>query len=147
MKKYQQGDVLIIEIEDEETFKELSKPAYESTHAKHNGNKGNVVLAFGEVTGHSHQFKPKDMTGGPKLNSYHRSSLDYSTEFDRKKYGPKGRPTIIEDEAFAIQVLADKGMTLYHEEHAPLTVPPGNYQVKIVQEFDHMTQRAARVYD
>ena len=54
---------------------------------------------------------------------------------------------IIDDEAKAIQVLADEGMTLYHEEHAPITVPPGKYQIKIVQEFNHMTQSQARVWD
>tara|TARA_R110002051_G_scaffold58842_1_gene108042 strand:+ start:2214 stop:2639 length:426 start_codon:yes stop_codon:yes gene_type:complete len=139
-KKYQQGDVLLIEIEDDDKFDKFAKPNHWSMHEKNNGDGGNVVLAFGEVTGHSHQFKPEDMAGVPVLKSYHTKSRVY----ENGTYSDKER---IDDEAKAIQILADDGMTLYHEEHAPLTVPPGNYEVKIVREFDHMTQRVTRVWD
>lgn len=140
MKKYQQGDVLIIEIPEDcdDEWKKVTKPEYSSIHEKENGDGGNVVLAFGEVTGHSHQFKPEDMMNGKKLLSYHTKQT---------QYGDRGTTDIIDDEAKAIQVLADEGMTLYHEEHAPITVPPGRYKIKIVQEFNHMTQSQARVWD
>ena len=69
MKKYQQGDVLIIEIENDDEWKKASESQYRKTHIKRNGDDGNVVLAFGEVTGHSHQFKPEEMLndGSDKL--------------------------------------------------------------------------------
>ena len=140
MKKYQQGDVLIIEKENDDEWKKASESQYRKTHIKRNGDDGNVVLAFGEVTGHSHQFKPEEMLndGSDKLLSYHDIN---------SKYSEGGSSDVIEDEAKAIQVLADEGMTLYHEEHAPITVPPGRYRVKIVQQFDHMTQTVSRVWD
>ena len=143
MKKYQQGDVLIIVIPEgsHAEWEKVTNGKYTDTHTKENGDGGNVVLAFGEVTGHSHQFKPEDMVAneGQKILSYHTKHT---------QYGEKGtKRDIIDDEAKAIQVLADEGMTLYHEEHAPITVPPGKYQIKIVQEFNHMTQSQARVWD
>lgn len=33
---------------------------------------------------------------------------------------------------------AEKEFTLKHEEHKPLTLPPGNYRIKIAREFDYL---------
>ena len=38
-------------------------------------------------------------------------------------------------------------VTLKHEEHNPIELPPGKYVVKIVREFDHITRRAGYVAD
>lgn len=42
---------------------------------------------------------------------------------------------------------APNGATVKHEEHKPITVPPGNYQIGIVQEYDHFAEEARRVAD
>lgn len=34
-----------------------------------------------------------------------------------------------------------------HEEHKDLYLPPGNYKVRIVQEYDHMAEEARNVID
>ena len=41
----------------------------------------------------------------------------------------------------------EETVTLTHEEHAPLDLPPGKYMVHIVQEFNHITRRAQNVAD
>ena len=38
-------------------------------------------------------------------------------------------------------------VTLTHEEHDPIDVPPGKYLVRIVQEFDHIAGRTRYVAD
>lgn len=39
---------------------------------------------------------------------------------------------------------AEKEFTIRHEEHKPITMPPGRYQIKIAREFDYL-QRASRM--
>ena len=41
----------------------------------------------------------------------------------------------------------EEPVTITHEEHNPLDVPPGKYVVRIVREFDHMTGRSRYVAD
>jgi|TARA_B100001964_G_C14093125_1_gene535729 hypothetical protein len=144
MKKYQQGDVLIVEI-DEKRMKELEKESSSDsgpTESITSANGEPVVLAFGEATGHSHQIKPKK---GDVINHFHNSRIDYTVPFNYATM-KDGRPRILEDEAKALQIIADE-VTIYHEEHNPITVPRGNYEVRIVREFNHMTQRIQRVWD
>jgi hypothetical protein len=43
--------------------------------------------------------------------------------------------------------VCEETVTLTHEEHAPLDLPPGKYMVHIVQEFNHITRRAQNVTD
>ena len=42
---------------------------------------------------------------------------------------------------------APDGTTITHEEHKPITLPPGKYKVGIVQEFDHFEEESRRVQD
>jgi hypothetical protein len=42
---------------------------------------------------------------------------------------------------------APNGGTVKHEEHKTITVPPGNYRVGIVQEYDHFAEEARQVRD
>jgi hypothetical protein len=39
------------------------------------------------------------------------------------------------------------GCTLYHEEHKSLTIPKGDYELGIVQEYDHFDEEARAVID
>jgi hypothetical protein len=91
-KMYRQGDVGI--------FPVASIPAA----AKKQDSK-HVVLALGEVTGHSHQF------------AVGAAVVDFRDEVDR-----------------FIEVLEES--VLKHEEHAPITLPAGNYKIKIQREYE-----------
>lgn len=63
------------------------------------------ILAYGEVTGHAHQVE--DLTHAEVL------------EIDRGLYLRVG----------------EDGVRVVHEEHAPITLPPGNYEVEIQREY------------
>ena len=64
-------------------------------------DKGGVVLAYGEVTGHAHQFREDHV----KMFSANDNS---------------GRRFL---------VIEGKQATLFHEEHDPITFAPGIYEV------------------
>ena len=49
-----------------------------------------------------------------------------------------------EDERF-LQV--HKSATVKHEEHGNITLPKGNYKLKIVKEYDHFDEEAREVRD
>lgn len=42
---------------------------------------------------------------------------------------------------------APTGTTVVHEEHGPLQIPPGKYQIGIVREYDHFAEEARPVWD
>ncbi len=42
---------------------------------------------------------------------------------------------------------APTGTTIKHQEHNPITVPPGTYKRGIVQEYDHFAEEARDVAD
>ena len=129
--KYQQGDVVMYKLNDED-FQEYS-----------NGNKGSsypivnytgqtntkAVFAFGEVTGHTHRVEMSEM-----LND-----AGVSLHMDYKREAGKDVPNAFE--------VHNESVELQHEEHDTITLPPGNYVVKIVREFNHITRRAQYVAD
>ena len=98
---YRQGDVLLRKI------KSLPKGLV----------KKNKVLAYGETTGHSHQFKANDDC----VMVFH--------DADGKQY---------------VQVL--KPTELQHEEHDWLDIEQGNYEVIQQREFD-IVEGTRRVMD
>ena len=63
------------------------------------------ILAFGEVTGHAH--KVEDLT----------------------------RAQLLEIENGLFLRVGEDGVRIIHEEHAPITLPPGNYEVEIQREY------------
>lgn len=71
-------------------------------------DRGRVVLAYGEQTGHAHAFASKA-----------------SAQLFRK-----------DDEALtAYLVIEGVPATLRHEEHAAIELPPGNYKITIQREY------------
>src|SRR5882762_2877905 len=42
---------------------------------------------------------------------------------------------------------AERAFTIRHEEHKPLTLPAGNYRIRIAREFDYLRQAARMVVD
>lgn len=93
---YRQGDVLIIPIAA--MSQNLEPVARE---------KGRVVLAHGEVTGHAHAIKDR------------RAAL-----FSDPKLA-----------AIFLHVSGDAPVALEHDEHSTITIPPGDYQVIRQREY------------
>jgi hypothetical protein len=127
--KYQQGDVVMFQVDDE-TFEKYANARGSNNSVDYNTQShNNPVLAFGEATGHLHQIHMKDMLDAAEVTlhmGWHREA---------------GRDV---PEAFEVR---EETVTLTHEEHNPLDVPPGKYVVRIVREFDHMTGRSRYVAD
>lgn len=42
---------------------------------------------------------------------------------------------------------APQGAEVTHQEHAPVTLPPGNYVRSIVKEYDHFLEESRNVAD
>ena len=101
MKMYRQGDVLVVEVS--------AIPA-DATLCK---IEGDVILAYGEVTGHAHRLEAGTVKPLAK--------------------GGVWSPTA---ERF-IQAL--EGAVLKHEEHGAIAIPPGNYRVLQQREY-HPTE-------
>lgn len=98
--KLQQGDVIL-----------------ESIDYNIQGEKLNhLVLAEGEVTGHSHQL----VNGLGQL--------------------------IMMDKIMYLQVFSETAL-LRHEEHRPISIPKGNWKVKIIREYDPFDDEIRRVQD
>jgi hypothetical protein len=93
---YRQGDVLIIRVE--------GLPQGLDDIPRDNGD---VVLAYGEATGHRHAIKSK------------------AVRFGRDKESAARFLDIQEDEAKVV-----------HEEHAPIVLPRGQYQVVTQREYE-----------
>lgn len=89
---------------------------------------GGKVLQIGEVTGHKHQFP---------------TNSDVEIYVDAKFAGQEN--SITPDEGKFI--IVGNTVQLLHEEHKPVEVEPGVYQVDIVREFDYEEMEARRVVD
>lgn len=46
-----------------------------------------------------------------------------------------------------LYVSAPNGGTIRHEEHKPIDLAPGNYEIGIVREYDHFVEEARQVRD
>lgn len=97
---YRQGDVLL------ERIAEAGTPVGKTLVAVPR-DKGRVVLAYGEVTGHAHAI------GQPRVYHYRASEGG-------------GGDTVLKVEEPA---------TLQHEEHATIALPPGLYRVTRQREW------------
>tara|TARA_Y100001938_G_C8095976_1_gene438167 strand:+ start:3857 stop:4282 length:426 start_codon:yes stop_codon:yes gene_type:complete len=125
--KYQQGDVVMYRLEDSNQFEKYK--SY-SNYAKYIGKTNeNAILAFGEVTGHTHRVEMSKMleNAGIKLH------------MENGRHAGKDVPRAFE--------VTGSEVELEHEEHDTVTLPPGKYVVKIVREFNHITRRAQYVAD
>ena len=125
--KYQQGDVVMYRVDDGH-FAKFSSSSENCTSYK--GKTGTrAILAFGEVTGHTHRVEMNDMLKKAGVTLY-MSGRDIAGKDVPKSFSVEG---------------AD--VTLIHEEHDDVVLPPGNYVVRIVKEFNHITRRAQYVAD
>ena len=127
-KKYQQGDVVMLKVDDD-YFKEHTNSSYDSVVEYHGKQPTHAIMAFGEVTGHTHQINMANMLKEAGVTLH----MDYN--------GKAG-----EDAPDGFQVL-NAPVILTHEEHDPLELPPGKYIVRRVREFDHIAGRSTYVAD
>ena len=129
--KYQQGDVVMYKLSDED-FKEYSNEEKGSSYSINNylgQTNSKAVLAFGEVTGHTHRIEMSKMLKNAGVSLH----MDYNRQAG-----------VDVPNAFEVH---NESVELQHEEHDTITLPPGNYVVKIVREFNHITRRAQYVAD
>ena len=124
--KYQQGDVVMFKVDDD-YFKENTNKGHVTEY--HGKQPTHAIVAFGEVTGHTHQVNMANMLKEAGVSLH----MGYNQKAGEDV--PSGF------------VVHDENVILTHEEHDPLELPPGKYIVKIVQEFNHITRRAQNVAD
>lgn len=105
---YRQGDVLIVRVNDD---------AKTGERVKREG--GKIVLAHGEVTGHSHAISSKDA-------ALFAMPISDTNAADRLL---RVRRTVMLD----------------HEEHSTISLPPGMYRVTIQRTYE--AGEARRVVD
>lgn len=81
------------------------------------------VLQHGEATGHAHRLQMfKHDTG-------------------------TGSWTVYKDKEGIRFLKVETPTDLTHEEHNTITIPPGEYKIGIVQEYDHFAEEARNVVD
>lgn len=102
-KPFRQGDVLIIPTKQRAVGKQVKR------------DNGRVVLAYGEVTGHSHAIKEKE------AELYELPDAELGDRF--------------------LKVLKEGGVDLVHEEHATITIPKGNWIARIKREWSPLGDR------
>ena len=144
MKKYQQGDVLFVEVSEgkwdfkQDGNKEVMIPSknkdqpYQSYgHKRESQSTKNVdviTVAHGEATGHTHSFRMSQQIPGVAITAY------------------GGIKTRVGDVPEFIKITGSPAV-IKHEEHNALTIPAGHYKVGIVREFDHISGTARYVVD
>ena len=128
MEKYQQGDVVMFKV-DEKYFNENTRKGEEYKSHYKGGKVQHAIVAFGEVTGHKHHVNMEDMAeeAGVTLSMGYNRTAGVDV--------PEGFKVI------------DAPVTITHEEHDPVKLPPGYYMVRIVREFDHIAGRSQYVAD
>ena len=104
--KYQQGDVVMFKVDDE-TYKKNTRGSSENEVSYKGGTRTKAILAFGEVTGHTHRVNMKNMldTAGVSLH------MGYNGEAGKDV--PEGF------------IVKNETVTLCHEEHNSINIPPG----------------------
>ena len=128
-QKYQQGDVLLVAVTKRVESDIRSECKIETGRDKD----GKVILALGEATGHHHRFELNKLDPGVTVSTVH------------ERYGGYGGSGYRRDASYYL--IEGGPATLYHEEHNPLTVPPGLYRRTIIREYDHISDTFREVWD
>ena len=128
MVKYQQGDVVMFKV-DKKYFEKHTRSSQEHKSGYNGGFDTHAIVAFGEVTGHKHQVNMKDMAK--------EAGVTLSMGYNRTA-------GVDVPEGFQVH---EAPVTITHEEHDPVKLPPGYYIVRIVREFDHIAGRSQYVAD
>ena len=131
--KYQQGDVVMYRLNNDEDFEKYVKTSENSNSYTSETYKGQTntkaIFAFGEVTGHTHRVEMSEMLENAGVTLH---------------MGWTKKPGVDVPDAFEV---TGANVEVQHEEHDTILLPPGKYVVRIVREFNHITRRAQNVAD
>jgi hypothetical protein len=115
-------------------------------------DKGRVILAYGEVTGHAHAIDPAwESAGAAVQESYDAARVP---ALDAARATEIAEATIARAKTKARLLEAPDGtrflevvepVALRHEEHAPIDLAPGVYQV--IQQREYSPEEIRRVAD
>jgi hypothetical protein len=111
-----QGDVLLVPV-DPDVVEGGEAPAHRRVIER---EQGRLVLAEGEATGHAHAI------------------LDEHARLELQSYGEYRRTWVhqgVWSGSRTVLIVEGSPVTLVHEEHAPLTVAPGGYEVRRQREY------------
>ena len=137
--KYQQGDVLMLRINDNVEMMEtyFAFKGKKTTHSRNNPKESSVAtLALGEATGHHHSIdvmhdENEDVEVTRYFNNWQHNS--------RANQGLGNVPEYFE--------VVGSDATIKHQEHNPITLPSGIYRVRIVKEYDPFSNTVSGVAD
>ena len=137
--KYQQGDVLMLRINDNtemmETFTGFKGKSI--THSRKNPSESSVAtLALGEATGHHHSIDVMDDENKDVEVIRHFNNWGWN---NRNRQGLGNVP-----EYFQVN---GSEATIKHQEHEAITLPEGIYRVRIVKEYDPFSNTVSGVAD
>ncbi len=128
-KMWRQGDVLIFKLEGEAA--EAARKKISDGKAKPvDRDNGNVVLAYGEHTGHSHHIPATTCSLFLDDTVTSISESDAMGLISRTGGGRVERPEA--DRLLAV----DAPVVLKHQEHDPISLDSGVYQVRRQREYD-----------
>lgn len=124
---YRQGDVMFCSI--------ASLPSGAATKRQ------NGVVAYGEVTGHTHALA--DPATGEVLEIGDGLFVHVNDAGEMSVSDPRAADTLYqasesaEMAAYGYGAARERasGATFVHQEHGPITLPPGNYRVQIQREY------------
>ena len=137
--KYQQGDVLMLRINDNKEmlseFDNFAKDCKKTIHSRKNPGESSVAtLALGEATGHHHSIDVMhDENKDVEVTKYNNSF-----RWRRDNLGLGEVPDYFE---------ITEDATIKHQEHDPITLPSGIYRVRIVKEYDPFSNTTRGVAD
>jgi hypothetical protein len=117
MKIYRQGDVLI---------KRIKAVPQNTAKVRESG-----ILAFGEVTGHCHRV------ARPEAATLRQSSSTKVAEYassDTRNLS-HGDFEVLEIESGIYLRVGAIGCSIIHDEHNPIVLPAGNYEITIQREY------------
>lgn len=112
---FRQGDVIVIAV--------AALPANVKAKARDNGR---VVLAYGEVTGHSHSITESDVVHFDASDPESAAQQLLASVGLTVEVGRENAPTFLD---------VPSGAELRHEEHGVIALEPGRYVVLRQREF------------
>lgn len=115
-----QGDVLLLPVP------KLPDGCTEVPH-----DRGRIVLAYGEVTGHAHAIA--DHRQAADLRPEQRAAEVADAAIARASSAAKARLLVAPNGQRYLEVR--EPVTLTHEEHTAHTIPPGIYQLPVQTEY------------
>ena len=159
MAKYQQGDVLFIEVDKGKWNIDVEKSIHEdSTTGQITRDKVYKMVPTKEERSKfysSIKYMKELITGGgeERLTVAFGEATGHSHKFNMENHDPKITVMSFGQTSTSVGLIPEfiniigGPATIKHEEHAALTIPQGHYKVNIVKEYDHMLRRARLVVD